>query len=140
MPTYSGWNVIAIPAAPAAPAAFEVELVSSVAMNRNPFTGSQQTQGWIGSGGQVAKWKELSVTMPALTYAQAQAWTAFLDQLEGVANVFQFGSAVCAAYPGELMGGSPAAALYWRLRSNSRKYSIPEDRCYRIQFEVMQAF
>jgi hypothetical protein len=134
MGTYLGWTVITIPTAPAAPAAIEVELVDSVALGMNPFTFQQQVQDWQASR------QDLSITLPPLNHADAQAWFTFLKTLKGVKNVFQFGSAVCAAYPNELMGGSPVAALYFRLKANSRKYTIDQDRYYRIQFEIMQAF
>lgn len=126
--------MVTMPSTPPAPSSIELGLVDVVAMTRNPFTGAQLTQDWQ------ASWKEISVTLPPMNDADAQAWLTFLAALKGQANVFQFGTAVCAAYPGTLMGGSPAAALYWRLKSNDRTYKIDPDRYYRIQFEAIQAF
>ena len=133
MPFSGPGTVIAIPTTPPAPAAIEVVLVDVVAMSRNPFTGQQLIQDWQ------AGWKELSVTLPPLSDSEAQPWLAFLSALKGSRNVFQFGADVCARYSATLMSGTPATALYWRLKNNDRKYTIDPDRYYRIQFEVIQA-
>jgi hypothetical protein len=134
MPFSGAGSVIAMPDTPPAPSALEIVLMDVVAMARNPFTGQQLTQDWN------AGWKELSVTVPPLNDAEAQPWLAFLAALKGTRNVFQFHTAVCAAYPLTLQGGSPPTPLYWRLKTNERKYTIDPDRYYRIQFEVIEAF
>src|SRR3954462_9195353 len=133
--SYSGaGSVITMPSTPAGPSAIEVVLVDVVALHRNPFTGAQLTQDWQ------ARWKELSVSVPAMSDTDAQPWLTFLAALKGTRNVFQFPSAVVTRYPLTLQGGSPPEALYWRLKAKQRKYSIDPDRFYRIQFEVLEAF
>lgn len=129
MSTYLGWNVIAMPATPAAPQSVDGFAVDPVAISISPFTGSQQVQIWA-SG-----WQEVSVSMPPMTQSQATAWVAFLVALQGVANVFQFGSAFMAAYPETIPSGS-----YWRLKSNIRKWSISQVRTYGVTFEARMAF
>ena len=124
-----------MPATPEAASAIEAALVAVVAMTRNPFTGAQLTQDWQ------AGWLELSLPLRPMTAAEAAPWLVFLAALRGPANVFQFGSAFCAAYPGLLTdGGSPPTALYWRLKSGQNKVTVGEDRYYRIPLDVIQAF
>jgi hypothetical protein len=127
MPTYLGWNVVTIPTSPPAPASIEFTQIDNVAISVSPFTGQQQTQDWQ------ATYMEASVSLPPLTYAQAQAWVTFLRNLKGVAGVFQFGSAFTAAYSADL------GTRYWRLKSNARKWSVTNARLYGIQFDVREA-
>lgn len=134
MPTYLGWNVITMPAKPAAPQTIEFSVVDIVAQSTSPFTGQQQIQNWG------ASYMEAIVSLPPLTDAQAQAWVSFLFALQGIANVFQFNSAFVAAYPLSLNNnGSPPVPRYWRLKSNQRKWSVSEARLYGIQFEIREA-
>lgn len=127
MPTYLGWNVVTIPSYPPAPSSFEINEVNIVGVSTSPFTGQQQTFDWN------AEWSEASITMPAMKYADAQNWVTFLKALKGTLCVFQFGSAFGAAYP-------EIGSRYWRLKGNSRKWSVTKDRVYSIQFEIREAF
>lgn len=127
MSTYLGWTVVPMPSAPAAPASIEFSVFDPVAISKSPFTGQQQVQRWGFS------WMEASVSMPPLTKAQAQAWVQWLRDLNGMANVFQFGTAFDVAY------NESVKSKYWRLKSNTRKWSISEARMYGIQFDIQEA-
>ena len=85
MATFNGMSIIVMPGAPAAPSTIEYTAQDIVAVSISPFTGQQQVQDWQ------ASFMEASVSLPALTNAQAQAWIAFLMALRGQANVFQLG-------------------------------------------------
>lgn len=98
MPSFNGWNIIAMPSSPA-PRSIEWSMQDVVAVNTNPFTGGQQVQDWQ------AAWLEASITLPPLTNDQAVQWIAFLMQCQGMANVFQFGDPLNTATAGA--AGSP---------------------------------
>jgi hypothetical protein len=132
MPTYNGWNVVTIPAVPAAPASLEVVKNALVAANTNPFTGQQQIQDWQ------AGFYELSVSMQPMSSSAGQAWVTFLTSLEGMAGVFQFPSAICAQFPKELTSDG-TTPRYWRLKSNSAKWSIKRGSIYYFVFEIREA-
>ncbi len=127
MSTYLGWDVITIPSSPPAPSSIEFVQIDIVALSKSSFTGQQQVQDWQ------ASYMEASVSLPPLTDAQAIEWIAFLRDLKGVANVFQFTAEFAAAYPDSV------GDRYWRLKSNQRKWSITEARLYGIQFDIMEA-
>jgi hypothetical protein len=134
MPSYLGWNVITIPGTPPAPQSIDFYVVDIVSLNRSPFTGQQQIYSWG------ATYMEATVNLPPLSDTDAQEWLAFLRNLQGVANVFQFTSAFAAAYPESLSAGSsPPGNRHWRLKSNTRKWTISDDRFYRISFDIMEA-
>ena len=44
MATFNGWNIISMPATPAAPASVEFTAEDTVAVSISPFTGQQQVQ------------------------------------------------------------------------------------------------
>ena len=96
--TFNGWNIVTMPAAPAAPASMEFSLVNKVAISLSPFTGQQQVYDWQ------ASYLEASISMPPLTHVQAQAWIAFLMLLRGQANVFQIGDPLAVAPQGTALG------------------------------------
>ncbi len=127
MPTYLGWNVITIPTNPPAPASIEFIIDDAVAINISLFTGQQQTQNW----GPLPE--EAIVAYPPLTQTQSEAWITFLRALNGMANVFQFGSAFATQY------ASSIGSRYWRLKTNTRKWSISEMRVFGVQFEIREA-
>ena len=205
MPSFNGWDIISMPATPAAPATIEFTATDTVAVSISPFTGQQQVQDWQ------ASYMEASVSMPALTHAQAQDWIAFLMALRGQAKVFQLGDPLAAIPRGSALGTplvdgggqsgyalatkgwtagaagvllpgdwvqlgyrayrnltpanadgaghallniwpqlreSPADAAVivtrntrglWRLKSNSRKWSVTASRTYGMQFEIREA-
>ena len=133
MPTYNGWNVVTMPASPAAPASLEFSHVALVATTTNPFTGQQVVHDWQTS------YKECSVSLIFLTNPEGQTWAAFLESLQGPASVFQFPTAVCNQYPNELMTGSPLAPRYWRLKGTTVKWQIQKNRYYSVTFEIREA-
>lgn len=134
MPLYNGWNVITIPGTPPAPASIEFSVVDIVSGNVSPFTGQMQVYQWG------ATYMEAMVYMPPMTDTDAQEWLAFLRALQGIANVFQFTSAFAAKYPESITAGtSPPQPRYWRLKSNTRKWSINDSRLYGISFEIREA-
>src|SRR5216684_2650377 len=57
----------------------------------------------------------------------------FLRALNGMANVFQFGSAFATQY------ASSIGSRYWRLKTNTRKWSSSEMRVFGVQFEIREA-
>ena len=127
-------SLITIPAYPPAPADIEFTLVSAAGMTRSPFTGKQQTFDWGGGGG--SQWLEARVTLPPLADADAQNWYAFLKQLRGPSNTFQFSAAFVAAYVWILQSGSP---LTWRLKTGSTALSLNgSNRFFGLTFEVVQ--
>ena len=97
-PTFNGWTIIPMPAAPPAPATMEFTALDTVAVSISPFTGQQQVQDWQ------ASFMEASVSMPALTPAQAPAWIAFLMACRGQANVFQLGDPLAVKPQGSGLG------------------------------------
>jgi hypothetical protein len=98
MLTFNGWNIIPMPATPAAPASVEFTAEDTVAVRISPFTGQQQVQDWG------ASFLEASVSLPALTHPQAQQWIAFLLALRGQANVFQLGDPLAVSPQGSGAG------------------------------------
>lgn len=126
MATYQGRNIVSIPASPPAPAHIEITQVNTSALSRSPFTGQQQVQDWGGS------WMEAVVTMPTLTYAQGQAWIAFLRALRGQAGVFQFTTAFVTAYP------EIGSSTYFCLKTPSRKWSVNPGKLYGLSFEILE--
>jgi hypothetical protein len=98
MATFNGMNIIVMPGAPAAPSTIEYTAQDIVAVSISPFTGQQQVQDWQ------ASFMEASVSLPALTNGQAQAWIAFLMALRGQANVFQLGDPLARSPRGSGLG------------------------------------
>lgn len=127
MATYLGWTIVFIPDSPPAPQTIEPVQIESVAMNVSPFTGQQQVQDWN------ATRMEMRVTMPPMPFAQAQPWIDFMRQLKGAACVFQFTAAFMAAFPADL------GSRYWRLKGNSRKWSVVNGKIYGFSFDIMEA-
>jgi hypothetical protein len=102
------------------------------AANTNPFTGQQQTQDWQND------YMELSVSMASMNQATGQAWVAFLKALSGIVNVFQFPSAVAAAFP-ETLTTDGTTQRVWRLKANQVKWTIKAGKIYGLTFEVREA-
>ena len=127
-----GWLVITMPSTPAAPASLEFTQNAITAASTNPFTGQQQLFSW--SSG----YKEASVSLVPMYKETAQPWIEFLENCKGSANVFTFPSGVCTTFPNELTtdGTSPR---YYRLKSNTAKWSIKTGDLYSIVFEVREA-
>ena len=91
--TFNGASIVQMPASPV-PQSVELGAQDTVAISTSPFTGQQQVQDWQ------ASWLTGTITMPPLTNTQAQTWIAFLLQLRGQANVFQFGDPIARAPQG----------------------------------------
>ncbi len=127
MPTYLGWNVVTIPPNPSSPASIEFGVTENVAMSMSPFTSQQQVQDWGGN------YMQASVQMPAMIFSVAQNWVTFLRALKGPTCVFQFSTAFMTAYSGDI------GTRYWRLKSNTVKWSVNRDRTYSLQFDVIEA-
>jgi hypothetical protein len=98
MATFNGWTIVTVPTDPPAPASIDFTLQDLVASVDNPFTGQQQFQDWQ------ASFIEWSVSMPALTRAQAPAWIAFLMSTRGTLNVFQMGDPLAMTPQGSASG------------------------------------
>ena len=122
----NGWDLIAMPAAPSAPATMEYTAQDAVAVSVSPFSGQQQVQDWQ------ASFLEASVSMPALTHGQAQEWIAFLLALRGQAKVFQLGDPLAVSPRGSALGvplvdGAGQAGYNWDccgLSFEIRRYSL----------------
>ena len=82
----------------------------------NPFSGYQQVYDW-GS-----KFFEVSVSMPFMITSVALLWATFIESLNGVTGVFQFGAAICAAYPNELTSDG-TTPRYWCLKNNKVQWT-----------------
>lgn len=133
MATHLGWNIVFVPAFPPAPTSFELSQIDMVAMNISPFTGEQQVQVWPGaSPGTAATRMEGSVTMPNMKQPDAENWIQFLRDLQGQGGVFQWGAACQAAFP-------EIGARFWRLKSNTRKWSVVPGFIYAMRFDIMEA-
>ncbi|MGA2270329.1 MAG: hypothetical protein ABSH44_17795 [Bryobacteraceae bacterium] len=132
MSTYLGWTVVSMPTSPPAPASLEFAHNAIAGANTNPFTAQQQVYDWQ------ANWKEASVSMASMTAAQGALWAAFIESCDGVANVFQFLSGVCALFPNELTtdGTTPR---YWRLKVNKVQWTIKGGKIYGLTFEIREA-
>ena len=81
---------------------------------------------------------ESSVSLPNMDKATAVDWVRFLKDLKGTAGVFQFGSAVCAAFP-ESLTTNGTTPRYWRLKTNQGKWAIHLAQIYSITFEIREA-
>ena len=116
MPTYNGRNVVLIPTYPPAPAEFEFAFHYISDQSVNPFNATQQVYDWQ------ASFFEASVSMPWMTTATAALWATFIEALKGMTCVFQFGAAICAAYPNELTsdGSTPR---YWCLKGTKVQWT-----------------
>lgn len=127
MPTYNGWNVVTMPTSPSA-RSIDFTTNQIVALSASPFTGQQQVQDWQ------AGWMEAQISLPPLTATQAAAWVSFLVACRGQASVFQLPTFLAAFVPaGAVPGG------YWRLKTNSNKFSIGEAILYGFSFEIREA-
>lgn len=140
MSTHNGRTIVIMPtgmAAPSAggavaPAEFEFEWESVAGENVNPFNKQQQVYDWQ------ANTISASVSLPAIIKANFQAWIAFFQALDGVANVFQFPAAVCAAYPAELYS-TGTTPRFWQLAGNKVKWTAHKGNYYSCTFEITQA-
>jgi hypothetical protein len=128
MPTYNGWTIVTLPSLPPAPQVLGVDVISIVSVNTSPFTGQQQIYNWQ------SQYLQFHVDMPPMNFATAQNWVTFLKSLYGQACVFEFSSTLTAAYPLDFPSGA-----YWRLVSNSVKYTINQNHLYSVSFDVRQA-
>lgn len=120
-----------MPSTPPAPASIDFIDNSACGMTSSPFTGQQTTYFW----GYLPM--NLTVSMPPMPYAVAQAWATFFQSLQGQNNVFQFTASFVSAYANDI--GASITTTYWRLKSNARKYSVSEMRMYGFTFECVEA-
>lgn len=117
---------------PSIPAPASIEPVSQniVGASTNPFTGQQQIQDWQ------ASYLELSVTMPPLEpTVDGPAWVDFLISCQGQACVFQIANATWAS----LIPAAAGTNGYWRLKTNSPKWSVNQGTVYGMTFEIREA-
>lgn len=126
--TSQGWTIVSAPTVPTAPRSIEVASQDVVGISVNPFTGQQQVQDWN------ASWFELSISMPPMPKSVGDSWISFLVSLRGQACVFQFPSSWSPFLP------SGHSSSYWRLKSNTAKWSISKGQIVEAQFEVREAF
>lgn len=128
MPSYNGWPIVTLPSSPPAPQSVDITIVSITSVNTSPFTGQQQVYDWQ------SQYLEFRVNMAPMNFATFQNWIAFLKDLDGQANVFEFSSALTAAYPNDFPSGA-----YWRLISNTVRYTINQNHLYSLTFDIRQA-
>ena len=137
MPAWGGGgSLIAMPTTPI-PQRLELGKQTLAAQNTNPFTGAQQTQAW-GYNLRIG-----SCAMPPMSSTDGKAWQFFMDELDGVNNVFQFMTALCtdtryclALTSDGTTGGTPK---YFRLTGNTYKVSISEGGIFNLTFEFREA-
>jgi hypothetical protein len=98
--TFNGWNIIPMPATPAA-RQIDFTIHDSVGETQSPFTMQSQVQAWPG-----ADWWELNVSLPAMKRPAANAWIAWLMELRGKLNVFSIGDPL-GAHPLGAPQGAP---------------------------------
>lgn len=143
MGTFNSWPVITMPSTPA-PSSLEASIITSTGVAQNPFNATWQTQSWN------AAWMELTVTMPPMDPTTFAPWQAFVESCNGIANVFQLPGTIfqVPADPGQnltitdlLPNGrnTPNPFLYWRLTTNSPKYSINVGPLYGLTFTARTA-
>jgi hypothetical protein len=121
-----------MPSVPVAPAGLEFTHNAIVASSTNPFTAQQQVYNWN------VNFKECSASYATMTAIQAQAWLTFLESLKGPTCVFTFPAGVCSQFPNELTTDG-SAPRYWRLKSNSVKWSVKPGSVYDgITFECRE--
>ena len=130
---YLGWTIVTMPTIPVAPASFEVTISDSCGMTISPFTGNETTY-YFGSLP-----RTVSISMPPMPFnsTYAASWATFLQNLQGQNCVFQFTPAFVGTYANDF--GLGILTSYWRLKGNSRKYSLNDMRFYGFQFEVIEA-
>jgi hypothetical protein len=130
MPTYNGWNVVTMPSTPPAPMSIEVQRNDIVTTNTNPFTGQQQVYDWN------ANFYEVSLSMPPMTASQWSSWETFFDSCKGQVCVF-----VVPFYTlnTTVFTTDGTTQRYFRLKTNSTKYSIQTGNIYHVVFEIRSA-
>jgi hypothetical protein len=127
MPTYNGWTVVTIPALPV-PKTIEPVYNSTVAATTNPFNAKQQIHDWQ------ANYAEMKVTMPPMNATDGMTWAQFLISCNGPASVFTLPTAVVALLPTGIVPGG-----YWRLKTNTVRWSVNEGLIYQLEFELREA-
>lgn len=131
-----GGSLIAMPTSPM-PSGLELGKSSLAAANTNPFTGTQQTQDWR------ANFRVGSCQLPPMESTDGKNWQYFMDQLEGIVNVFQFPAALCsdARYCWALTSDSTITGTpkYFRMMRNDYKVRIEEGGIFRLTFEFREA-
>lgn len=118
---------ITIPPTPVAPSSIDFTTSYAVAISLSPFSNAQQIYDWNSS------LMECSVAWPAMSPATAGAWITFLQALKGPVNYFAFTSAFTAEYAASL------GSRFWRLKTNTVKWTVMPNRYYSISFEIREA-
>ena len=131
MPTYQGRNVVTIPSYPPAPAEYEFAFNYISGQNISPFSGVQQVYDWQ------AKVFEASVSLPFMVTSVGSLWEQFIRALDGVTGVFQFGAAICAAYPDELTSDG-TTPRYWCLKGNKVQWTRKLGGFVSCTFEIRE--
>jgi hypothetical protein len=85
MPSFNDWQILSLPATPAAPSSIEWGLLDAIGASMSPFSYATQQHDWG-----VAKLRA-SLSYAAMDDTEAAPWEAFLMGLRGPLNVFQFG-------------------------------------------------
>jgi hypothetical protein len=131
-----GGSLVTMPTSPV-PAKLELGKQVLAAANSNPFTGQQQIQNWQ------ANYAVGSCTLPPMDAADGQNWQYFLDQCNGIVNVFQFMPALAADtryfYWLVTNGMVNGPQKYFRMMKNDYRVSISPGGIYRLSFEFREA-
>jgi hypothetical protein len=137
-PYGGGGSLIAWPTAnrSSIPAQLEYQKSFLQAVSDNPFTGAQIVQDWGVS------YTSLSVAMQPMVAADGQNFLLFLDQLDGIKNVFQFPATFCTnpnwAYLLTYNGGT--VYKYFRLKNPKNSATVKAGGFYTgIVFECREA-
>jgi hypothetical protein len=122
-----------MPAAPIAPQNIEFAKNGIAGGTTNPFNAQQQVQDWS------ASWYEASVSIPAMNLTNGQLWAAFITALDGIANVFQFSTALCTLMPVELTSDG-TTPRFWCLKPPGRvQWHVKPGMIYSLTFEIREA-
>src|ERR1700722_16557669 len=125
-----------MPTTPVAPVSMEFQHTVLVASTTNPFSGQEIAYQWVNSSGHPigynttspnGGYKEVSVSIAAMTSATAQAWVTFLQSLQGPVCAFCFSTSLCNLYLNELTLAGVASSTnqrYFRLKANAVKWSV----------------
>jgi hypothetical protein len=131
-----------MPTTPVAPVSLEFQHTPLVASTINPFTGQEIAYQWVNSAGHpigynttspYGGYKEVSVSIAAMTSATAQAWVTFLQSLQGPVCAFCFPTSLCDLYLNELTLDGVASSTnqrYFRLKTTAVRWSVAPGGIY----------
>jgi len=151
MLTFNGWNIVPMPATPAASASVECTAEDIVALSTSPFTGQRRVYNWR------ASYLTASMSMPALTHVRRSArrspagrptgtpvadgagqtgYTLNLraEPLHGLRNPFAVDQPLPADIPG-FPDGLQSRAVVGQRAGHKRRDRLSGTRAIRLEFQ-----